>query len=249
MKKNDLFSLLQCSKNEQRVYEALVRSGARGVAGIVQDAGIHRPAVYRALEVLLAKGFVATVPKGKRTLYNALSPEVLRGALTEQLLGAEEAIEPLLATYNKKPQRPKVEFLEGMRAIEEAYMAIPRSLKKGDVYYRYSARDITRGLSTVSKRALQEYQKVREEKELERFVITGKRSYEKKHVELTRAIKMVPPDFDLFQHDVSQLIYGSTILIIDYASETAIRIENPTMAHFQRRIFQLLWKLLPGRVK
>jgi hypothetical protein len=96
---------------------------------------------------------------------------------------------------------------------------------------------------------LREYRALREAKELERFVITGKKSYEKKHVDLTRAIKMVPPDFDLFEHDVSQLIYGSNILLIDYASETAIRIENPTMAQFQKKLFQLLWKLLPGRGK
>ena len=58
--------------------------------------------------------------------------------------------------------------------------------------------------------------------------------------------KLVTPTFDLFDNNVSQILYGTNILIIDYNSQTAIHIENPAIAYFHKRVFELLFKLLPN---
>ena len=65
-----------------------------------------------------------------------------------------------------------------------------------------------------------------------------------KRPRLEREIKVVPPDFDLFEYNVSQVIYGNKVAVIDYNTETAVVIENPTVARFQGKIFELLFRKL-----
>ena len=65
-----------------------------------------------------------------------------------------------------------------------------------------------------------------------------------KRPRLEREVKAVPPDFDLFEYNVSQIIYGNKVAVIDYNTETAVVIENPTIAKFQEKIFQLLFRKL-----
>lgn len=85
---------------------------------------------------------------------------------------------------------------------------------------------------------------MRDQKQLERKVITNIPNKESKHVRLEREIKVVPPDFDLFEYSVSEIIYGNKVAVIDYNTETAVVIENATIAKFQQKIFELLFRKL-----
>jgi len=88
------------------------------------------------------------------------------------------------------------------------------------------------------------YRLLRDRKKLERKVITNAPNKAQKHVRLEREIKVVPPDFDLFEYNVSQVIYGDKVAVIDYNTETAVVIENETIAKFQQKIFELLFRKL-----
>ena len=245
MKHANLFTHLGLTENEGRVYKALLHLGPSSVTQILERAKLHRPSVYRALKGLTEQHLVTPIPKGKRTHYAPASPSLLKGRIRDEMETLEQAVTPLEYLYEKRPQRPLVRLIEGKRAIAHAYLSIPRTLKKGDIYYRYSARDVVRRDDQIDKRVVESYRKERDSKELERYVITSSDNYKRKKPELTRDMKMVPPEFDLFDHDVSQVIYGHNVLIIDYNSNTALHIENPAIAHFHRRVFELLFKLLP----
>ena len=102
--------------------------------------------------------------------------------------------------------------------------------------------------------AMPTYEKARDKKQLERFVITNKRSGDDKkqtegpegsrRIKMEKAVKIIPPDYDLFEYNVTQLIYGNKIAFVDYNTETAVIIENPVIAKFQQKIFKLLFAKL-----
>ncbi len=241
-----IFHHLGLSENEIRVYKTLLHVGPSSISAIMVRTKLHRPSTYRAIDALVEKQLVTVTLKGKRRLYAPASPSLLRGRLEEEMQQLVAEITPLEYLYEKRPQKPTVTFIEGKKAIAQAYLAIPRSLKKGDIFYRYSARDVVNRKEQIDKRVIAQYRKERDAKQLERCVITSDVNMRSKRSDLSRAIKIVPSAFDLFDHDVSQVIYGDNILLIDYNSDTAIHIQNPILAHFQRRIFQLLFKLLPA---
>ncbi len=57
-------------------------------------------------------------------------------------------------------------------------------------------------------------------------------------------MKIVPRNFDLFEYDATELIYADKIAFVDYNTETAVIIENPKLAEFQKKIFKLLFMKL-----
>ncbi|MDP3771421.1 MAG: hypothetical protein Q8R16_03925, partial [bacterium] len=59
-----------------------------------------------------------------------------------------------------------------------------------------------------------------------------------------RAVKVVPPAYNLFQYDVVQLIYANKVAFMDYNTETALIIENSAVAEFQKNMFKLLYDKL-----
>jgi len=108
------------------------------------------------------------------------------------------------------------------------------------MYFRYSSALALNREKFIPK----DYRSVRDKKGLERLIITNE-STRGLHVKrLGREVKAVPADFDLFEYNISQLIYGNKVSLIDYNTKTAITIENAMIAEFQKKIFKLLFKKL-----
>ena len=54
----------------------------------------------------------------------------------------------------------------------------------------------------------------------------------------------IPKKYDLFDDNISKIIYGNKVAIIDYSTETSFIIENKKFADFEKKIFKLLFKYL-----
>lgn len=129
----------------------------------------------------------------------------------------------------------------GRDGIRKVYDDIVATLKKGDTFYRYSSsRRPKKRDYYVSK----DYSKRRDEKQLERYVITNEGTGKLKKPKFEKSIKTVPKSFDLFEYDITQIIYADKVAFVDYNTETAIIIENPIIAEFQKKIFKLLFQKL-----
>lgn len=85
---------------------------------------------------------------------------------------------------------------------------------------------------------------MREKKQLERILITNEWLSKYKKSRLDREVVTIPKDFDLFEDNISKVIYGSKVWVVDYNSENAFIIENEKYASFERKVFKLLFKLL-----
>lgn len=79
---------------------------------------------------------------------------------------------------------------------------------------------------------------------MQKFVITNEATESRRRNRIERYAKVVPKSFDPFEYNITQIIYGNNVAFIDYDSETASLIENPTFARFQRQIFKLLFSKL-----
>lgn len=235
----NILEKLGFNTDESRTYLALIELGPASISDIVRKAGIHRPTVYQALPNLIDRGLVSVMPKGKYKQYVPESPERLEKLLVELEDDFNVEIHALQESFAARGRKPVVKFSEGDKAIKDLFSDAIHSLKKNDVYYRYSS-----ALTLARKKYLpHDYRQVRDRKGLERYIISdesGKTSSRK----LGKYMKFVPPGVNLFDLDITQVIYGNNVSFIDYRTKTVVTIENPMIAEFQKKIFKLLYSRL-----
>ncbi len=61
------------------------------------------------------------------------------------------------------------------------------------------------------------------------------------------AVASTPKKYDLFDDNISKVIYKNKVAIIDYNTMTSFVIEDLKFAKFEAKLFKLLFKFLKGR--
>ncbi len=236
---------LGLSGHESHVYLALLEYGKMGVSDIARKTGLYRTMIYEALGKLEQEGLVTISLKGKYKRYVAESPKKLEAKFLELSNQFDDEL-AALTLMQRAPMscRPIVKYVEGRKGITAVHDNIVETLKKGDVYYRYSSSTAHKQADLRPQYLSKKYRLLRDQKHLERKVITNVPNKMGKRIRLEREVKVVPPDFDLFEYNISQIIYGNKVAVVDYNTETAVVIENETIAKFQSKIFELLFRKL-----
>jgi len=124
---------------EASVYLALLELGTATVHPIATKAGIKRPTCYLILDELQAKGLVSVVPRAKKVLYTAESPEKLSSDLYKKQELVKRFMPNMMALYNAKIDKPGVLLFEGKEAVREVY---ERVLAAKEVEFFSTIRDI-----------------------------------------------------------------------------------------------------------
>jgi HTH-type transcriptional regulator, sugar sensing transcriptional regulator len=241
METSEILKKIGLNDKEAAVYITLLENGPLTISGIAKASNLHRPAIYQILPKLEKRGLVSISIKGKLKYYVAESPEKLKllvGNLNESL---QSALPDLEAIYNSTGNRPVVKFFIGRDGIKNVFLDLVTSLKRGEIYYRYTS---NKDLEKTEKYLPRDYRKIRDEKQLERYIINNAESAKQKSPNLNRAVKTIPLDFSLFDQEVSMLIYGDKIAFIDFNTETAITVENKKIAEFQKILFKFIYKSL-----
>jgi sugar-specific transcriptional regulator TrmB len=241
MKLDAIFSSIGLDAEHARLYAALVTKSPVTLAELARAARLYRPAAYRLLPELEEKGLVERVLRGKRAYFAPRSPAALAALVEDSRHASAETLRDLQAQFEKHAKAPQVTVGYGRRGIANVYDDIVETLRRGDVFYRYS--------SARKKRPRDAYVPVRYEerrdaKRLERYVITNNRTSSQKRKKLERYIRIIPPEFDRFEYDVTLLVYKNKIAYVDYGSETALTIENAAVAEFQLKLFKVLFSQL-----
>ena len=241
MKLDSLFFSIGLGPEHARLYSTLVKAGPATLAELAREARLYRPAAYRILPELEERGLVERVLRGKRTYFAPRPPSVLAALVEDARHTSTETLVGLQEQFEKRRRAPQITVGHGRKGIANVYEDIVESLRRGDVFYRYSS-----GRKKRSRTAYvpARYEERRDAKRLERYVITNKRTSSQKRQKLERYIKIIPAEFDQFEYDVTLLVYKDKIAYVDYGSETAITIENPAVAEFQLKLFKLLFSKL-----
>lgn len=241
MENKDILTKIGLSAEESTIYTTLLEEGPGTVSAISKHTGLHRPKIYKTLPHLLSRGLISIIPKGKQKQYGAESPQKLKLLAEDFSRAFDERLPELEALFAKKEKRPVVKFLSGRKGIIFVYEDLLATLKRGEIFYRYSsAKDSRKQDWYVPKN----YRERRDQKKIERFVITNEKTSGRKKPRLERYIKVIPKQYDLWEYDITQLIYGNKVAFVDYNTETAVIIENPVIAEFQKKIFKLLFSKL-----
>lgn len=241
MSQAELLTRLGLSKNESKIYLSLIQSGPATVSNISKNTGIHRPIIYKHLPELQDRGLVAVSKKGKLNYYLAESPDNLNQLIERTHADLHQMIPGLMDSYQAQGKKPVLKFYQGRKGLGQIYMDIVNTLKRGEVFYRYSSSsDVKRGKSFLP----EGYREKRDAKQIERFMITGEAMAKKKKQKMERAIKVVLKEFGLFEYDVTLIIYANKMAILDDVAQVAYVIENEALAKFQTTLFKLLWAKL-----
>jgi sugar-specific transcriptional regulator TrmB len=230
------------SEHESIIYMALLERGSMNISDLCRFTHIHRPSVYKAIESLKARNIISETPRGKRVLFTAEPPSALTGEIGALSMALAEALPKLTGMYERQGARPIIRFFEGKAGLTAVFDDVVNSLGRGEVFYRYSSRNYlyTDGDKYLSK----QYRTIRDQKHLERLVITNQQASLGKPPRLERETKIIPQGFDPFDYNITQVIYGNKTALIDYNTETALVIENEKMALFFMKLFKLLYSKL-----
>jgi hypothetical protein len=61
---------------------------------------------------------------------------------------------------------------------------------------------------------------------------------------ISREMIAIPKNYDLFDENITKLIYANKVAILDHNTKTSFIIENQKFADFEKKIFKLLFKHL-----
>ncbi len=147
----------------------------------------------------------------------------------------------LMTKYEQLGKNIVVSYQEWALWVTRVFDDIVESLPVGAVFYRISAEnDVEKSNIYLPK----DYREKRDKKKLERMVISSSKAAIPKRKRLERDLVIIPKEFDEFDQDITMTIYGDKVAFIDFGKENSIIIENPMIADFQKKIFQLLYKKL-----
>lgn len=229
------------SERESSVYIDLLENTSSTISDIAKRTGLHRPVIYQTLPLLEESGLVTKSLKGKRVYYTPESPNKLRAIMDNLAKSFDATISDLEELHEAKEKKPTIKTMDGKKGIQFVFYDVLDTLKQGELYYRYSARS---NLEKTSSYLPSDYRTLVAIKEIQRCVITSETLAKTKRPRLEREIVTIPRHFDLFDDNVSKMIYGNKVAIIDYTTEMVLIIENPMLARFEEKIFKFLFKFL-----
>ena len=240
----DTFELIRhtgLAKKEAAIYTSLLEDGQQSISDLNRSTHINRPALYEVLPRLQKKGLVSKVKIKNRHQYRAESPKKLLESYKTEYDDITAKLEELSATHaTESGDRPVIKYFEGAHGMKFVFDDVAHTLPSGSEFYRYSAW-VPNHKQTFKNTF---YTNERDRKKLERLVITSEKKAKAKIPKLERSVKAVPEKFDLFEDNVSLVIYGNKTAYIDYNSQSSFIVESEKIAHFQEKLFKLLWKKL-----
>ncbi|OGE77824.1 MAG: hypothetical protein A2751_02130 [Candidatus Doudnabacteria bacterium RIFCSPHIGHO2_01_FULL_46_14] len=121
MELTDTLEKLGLHAKEASVYLAALELGVASVESIAKKAGTKRPTTYLVLDDLQTRGLVSLVPRARKTLYTAESPELILTEINRKEELLKRFMPNLLAVYNAKKEKPQVQLYEGKQGLRQVY--------------------------------------------------------------------------------------------------------------------------------
>ncbi|MEX1087186.1 MAG: helix-turn-helix domain-containing protein [Candidatus Paceibacterota bacterium] len=115
----DYLKKIGFTAKEATVYVMLLKVNNASATEIARATGIKRPTVYSTIEGLAEKGVVSETTVGKRTHYQAESPERLEVYLSQRIRSLKNHEESL--THDLIPKLKSIELSEGEKPVVKYY--------------------------------------------------------------------------------------------------------------------------------
>lgn len=226
------------NEKQASVYLACLELGTGSVEAIAKKAGTKRPTTYLILDELQSRGLVSTVPRAKKILHTAESPELILREVNRREELLKRFMPNLLAVYNARKEKPQVQMFEGREGVGQVYDKI---FSSPEVNFFSTIRDVFVMFPDMPKllreRVIAKQMKVREiltqtEADLE-YV-----SWIKQH-EYYQS-RFAPKNFPEFLTDSA--IFGNHVAFFSFKPAVfAVQIESREISQSLRVLFDLAW--------
>ena len=232
----ELLEKLGLSKNESKVYIALVKLGSASVTEISKKTNVHRVNIYDVLESLQEKGLVAAVIKVNKKIFHPANPEELKKLLIKKKEEMNETEKELseLSNIFKKGVKREVQVFKGKLGLKTVLKDVLTS--KTEI--------LNYGSSGMFPNFYPEYFNIWEShrinNKIKMRIVTSKSVRGKIPKKKLQTIRFLDIEFKNLS---STFIYEDKIAIFMWTEDPiAILIENKELADSYKNYFKVLWK-------
>jgi sugar-specific transcriptional regulator TrmB len=230
------------NEKEAAVYTALLQLGRASAYSVAVKSGLKKPTTYVILEQLIEKGLAQRVPRVKKQLYFATSPEALFGVAEEKLSLAKQKLPELLAMTRGDETKVSTVFYEGLPGMKKL-MEYGFKENEGAEMLGFWATDANLP-SQMTEYFRNELASEQKKRAITMRGIAPKDPaltyYRKVDAEYGRNIKQIP--LKEYSSEVAISILGDIVKIEDYKNLQGIAIENKDVAKAFKQIFEMIWK-------
>ncbi|MFH0870077.1 MAG: helix-turn-helix domain-containing protein [archaeon] len=230
---------LGLTNNEIEVYITLLRTGSVSVNTIAEKAGLHRQAVYDALDRLLEKGFVSYVMKNNKKFFQGVNPEKILSYLKEREDKFKLALPGLLDLTKQPREDTFVEFYKGRDVVRTVFRDIIKEFERKSGEVLISGVEEKRFIKEDNVALQQQLRKLQKLKCKERILI---KEGDVNLVEGSQTTYRWTPKESF--NPTPMYVYNDKLAFIIWGNPNyAIIIENKGLADAYRKQFDLLWKI------
>ncbi len=231
---------LGLTQKEALVYLALLETGEATAYRIAERSSVKHPTAYVVLEELRKKGLVLKIPRAKRQLFVAKSPEEFIVEQEEKIRDVRRMLPELLARI-ADDTKARVLYFEGKKGISEslAYKLPKLANRELLVFYAKSR--------SGTKRAFGAYENYNSELARQKTRVRGFapnhpsirqfREADKVH---GREIVSLPASE--YSANVSVEIAECFVRIILHKDQQSIVVDNNDFAATMKDVFEMLWE-------
>jgi len=240
MKEIEILSHIGLPKRASTIYIALLNNWDASISQISKITGIHRPVIYKITPYLEELWLVSQRIIWKRKVFSAESPENLRNIFENTKNDFNWLIERFNSTFEeKKTEKASLKTIEGENFSKNVFDDIGHTLGKNEMYYRYSSVTSLDGQEKYTN-----YKKLRDKKNIQRMIITSDYLAKTKPKSHSHEVVYIPKNYDLFDDNITKLIYKNKVWIIDHNNKVSFIIEDKKLADFEKKVFKLLFRSL-----
>jgi sugar-specific transcriptional regulator TrmB len=234
------------SKNEAKVYTALLELGLSNASAIVRRTGLHRPNVYYSIVRLTEKGLISSCLKQNVNFYQAASPKSLMNlvrqredetkALRQDVIGIMTELETLAASSREESQTVELfRGIEGFKTVREH--TLDNAEKNGYCIIGYTG---------IARRTLGQNHIHWEERRVRRGIMRKALASEENREYLSKQpltkVRYLPGQYT---SPASTTVYSDRVVIhlMENKKPLAIMIKSKGLANAYKSYFKLLWSI------
>lgn len=229
------------SKNEIKIYLALLKLGTNTSWKLIAETGIQVSAIYYALDNLIKKGIVSYIMIANKKHFQAAPPEQLVQLMENRKKELEKVLPELKALQASAEERIETNVYEGYKGFRGIYDRLLRVLKKGDAYYVYGARQIGDKSNIDIHLLLVNFHKQRDKKGINVKIIFNK-DVQKEVMKVAKQFKHMQKKFLDVRSNSYFLIYDGRVVNFLYTKRLiAIEIISKEVFESYKQFFELIW--------
>jgi len=226
------------SKNEAKIYLALIKIGSSNAGLLATKSGVHRTNVYDALDRLIEKGLVSYIYKGNKRFFEASNPNKIMDRLKDNINSFEEILPELLLDHKMAEKKDVAHIYEGIKGIK---VITDDQIREGKEILTFG---LSKDVPGKMKSFISLYHKKRISKKIKQ-----KHVYDNDAVERTKWLNSLPYTEALIlstmkDSPASTTIYGNKVAFFIWSEDVlGIVIESKRMADSYRKHFNVLYEL------